>query len=58
MKRAIYQIQIRSIRAAVNHLRLMDLSELAANAVKYGTPEDCTLIAAVAAALETLPSGH
>jgi hypothetical protein len=58
LNQAIFQISIRSIRAALNHLRLIDLTELAADAQQYGTPEDHALIIAVAKALETLPPGH
>lgn len=57
MKRAIWEIQFRSISAAVTHLRLLDLDEVAKGAKLYGTPENAAFIAAVAAALQTLPGG-
>lgn len=58
MNQVIYDITLRSIRAAVNHLRLMDLTELAADAQTCGTPEDRALIDGVARALEMLPPEH
>jgi hypothetical protein len=55
---AIFQIQLRSIAGAVQHLHLLDLAELAESAKQYGTPEDQAFIDAVAKALKTLPPGH
>lgn len=58
MNKTVYDIQIRSVRAAIEHLHLIDLSQLAACAVHHGTDADRLLIAAVQGCLATLPMRH
>lgn len=58
MNREIYRIQILSLREAVEHLRLIDLAELAICAREHGTPSDQGLIAAVSEALPGIPPTH
>jgi len=55
MNQAVYDIQIRSLRAAVEHMGLTDLRELHVCALLYGTPEDRALIRAMQALLNSLP---
>lgn len=58
MNKTIYDIQIRSVRAAIEHLHLIDLGQLAACAIHHGTEADRALIAAAQGFLATLPGGH
>jgi hypothetical protein len=58
LTKAVLQIELRSIRAAVHHLQSIDLAELEAGAKVFGTPEDVAFIGAVAMALQTLPLSH
>jgi hypothetical protein len=58
MNKTIYDIQIKSVRAAIEHLHLIDLGQLAACAVHHGTDADRLLIAAAVGFLATLPSRH
>ena len=55
MKRKLYQIQVRSIWQAVEHLRLIDLDELIVIAEEYGTDEEVRLIGSLRAMLPKLP---
>lgn len=60
MNRQIYDIQIKSLRRAVEHMTMIDLTELAQSAIVHGTPEDKALLAAVRTLLGALKhnSGH
>jgi hypothetical protein len=58
MNQKLYRIQIASLRAALGHLQLLDLRELADCAVVHGTDDDKVLLAALRVALATLPPGH
>ncbi len=51
----VFDAQIQHIRRCVASLRLFDLAELQRRAKTAGTDEERALIAAVLAALETLP---
>jgi hypothetical protein len=53
----VYDIQIRSLRAAVEHLGLTDLIELDGCAQRHGSPEDRALISAVMTMLDGLKRG-
>jgi hypothetical protein len=53
---AICALQFRHVRAVIAALRLIDIAELEACAAIHGTPADVALVAAVKAALLTLPS--
>lgn len=55
MKRRLYQIQVRSIWQAVEHLRLIDLDELMVIAEEHGTDEEVRLIGCLRAILPKLP---
>jgi hypothetical protein len=54
LKQRIYDIQIKSLRAAVEHMALIDLTELAQCVERHGTADDRALIAAVQAMLAGL----
>jgi hypothetical protein len=58
MNKIIYDIQIKSLRAAVAHLHMMDLDELAACSQVHGTTEEQAFITAVIQALPELPDSH
>jgi hypothetical protein len=58
VNKTIYDIQIRSVRTAIEHLHLIDLSQLAACAIHHGTEADRDLIAAVQGCLAILPREH
>lgn len=56
MNRIVYGIEIRSVRSAVEHLQAIDMPELAACAVTYGSDADRELIDALVRCLPTIPS--
>jgi hypothetical protein len=58
MNQKLFDLQIASIRAALGHLQLLDLRELADCAIVHGTDDDKVLLAALMVALATLPPGH
>jgi hypothetical protein len=58
MNKIIYDIQIKSLRAAVAHLHMMDLDELAACSKVHGTTEEQAFITAIIQALPELPDIH
>lgn len=58
LTKAVLQIELRSIRAAVHHLQSIDLAELEAGAKVFGTPEDVAFIGAVRSFLTHLPQIH
>lgn len=58
MNKAIYDIQINSIRAAVEHLHTIDLAGLLTCAITHGTDRDRALIAGVMKCLVYMPTGH
>lgn len=58
ISKTVYDIELKSVCAAVHHLQSIDLAELAAGAAVYGTPADQHLIAAVRACLAGLPPIH
>lgn len=55
MNRTIFAIQMRSMVEALEHLRTLDLAGMETLAVTHGTDRERRLIAAVRAALQTLP---
>lgn len=55
MDRKIYAIEMKSLRGCIEHLRCLDLTGMAELALSHGTVADRQLIAAVQAALATLP---
>lgn len=55
MDRVIFAIQMRSLADVVAHLRTLDLAGMEILAVTHGTDWERQLIAAVRAALQTLP---
>lgn len=55
MDKRFYDIQIRSLRGAVDHLGVLDLGELDACARQYGTAEDRDLIRAIRFLLKKVP---
>lgn len=58
LTKAVYDIELRSIRSALHHLQSIDLDELSACATVYGTPADLDLLHAVLAFLQRLPPIH
>lgn len=58
MDRQIYRIQIRSLRNVVDHLRTLDLDQMATKCLEHGSPSECDLIDRARAFVTTLPSGH
>jgi hypothetical protein len=58
VNKQVYDIQIRSLRHAVEHMSLTDLDELDACAELHGTAQDRALIAAVILLLRGLPPGR
>jgi hypothetical protein len=56
MNQQIYDIQIRSIRTAIEHLHLMDLDELQACAEHHGTAAERKMLIAIRHCLATLLS--
>lgn len=53
-----YRIEVTSLRSAVQHLRTIDLAELATAAIHHGTEAERDLIEAVRQVLPALPSTH
>jgi hypothetical protein len=58
MDRQIYRIQIRSLRNCLEHLRTLDLDQMATKCVEHGSLSDCALIDQARAFLTTLPTDH
>jgi hypothetical protein len=58
MNKIIYDIQIKSVRAALAHLHMIDLEELGQCAQVHGTAEEQAMIAAVIRSLPDLPDSH
>lgn len=56
--KTLFLIQMRSIAAAITHLQLIDLTELAAGAERYGSAADAELIEHIRAFLNGLPPAH
>jgi hypothetical protein len=55
VKRRLYEIQVRSIWQAIEHLRLIDLDELIVIAEEQGTDEEVRLIGSLRVMLPKLP---
>jgi len=58
VKRKVFQIQMQTLRMAIDHLRVADLDELENCARQFGSIEDVVLILALRRMLPTLPTGH
>lgn len=58
MNRAIWEIEMRSVKTALEHLGMIDLGELAAACRVHGDAADRALIDAVRRCLASLPTGH
>jgi hypothetical protein len=58
MKRRIYEIQLKSLKAAIEHLRTLDLQNMAEGAALFGTDADRALIQGVIEALPDLAPDH
>lgn len=58
MSQTIYTIEIRSLRQCVQHLRTLNLAELAIKAERHGTEADRAFIEAVRDVLPGIPTTH
>lgn len=56
--RAVYQIQVKSVVTAIEHLATIDLDELAACAEKHGTNEERRKIGLARQLVAQLAPGH
>jgi hypothetical protein len=57
VKRRIYEIQIQSLRHAIEHLHTLDLEDMAECAALFGTEDERELIQGVREALGNISSG-
>jgi hypothetical protein len=55
MNRRLYEIQIRSVREALDHLQVIHLEELEVSAREYGSAAELAMIAALRRWRESLP---
>ena len=58
MKRRLYEIHIRSLRHAIEHLYTLDLDDMAESAALYGTEVERNLIQSVREVLGDIPKGN
>lgn len=55
MTKAVFDIEMRSVKTALEHLGMIDLGELAAACQAYGTAEECRTIELARQLMAQLP---
>lgn len=58
MRRRLYEIQVRSLKHALEHLHTLDLDGMAECADEFGTQAERELIQGVRQALGDIPKGN